>query len=154
TLSEEALAAVERLDASGQTVLLAARDGRVLGAVGARDTLRPEAQEVLGQLRQLGINDVALLTGDRRAAAGEVARGLGLAEVHAELLPQQKAEFVEAWQNGRKVAMVGDGVNDAPALAKADVGLALGGGGTDVVAEAGDIVLMREPLTPLPLLVK
>jgi P-type Cu+ transporter len=150
-LPEEVLAL---LDATGQTVLLVARDGRVLGAVGARDRVRPEAAEVLRELRALGINDIALLTGDRTAAALGMAGGLGLSEVHAELLPQQKAEFVAEWQTRRRVAMVGDGINDAPALARADVGLALGGSGADLAAEAGDVVLMGDPLRPLPLLVK
>jgi Cu+-exporting ATPase len=154
TLPAEVQALLERLDGAGQTVLLVARDGRVLGAVGARDRVRPETAEVLRELRALGINDVALLTGDRTAAALGVAGGLGLSEVHAELLPQQKAEFVAAWQTRRRVAMVGDGINDAPALARADVGIAIGGSGTDLAAEAGDVVLMGDPLRPLPLLVK
>ncbi len=78
-----------------------------------------------------------------------------MSEVHAELLPQQKAEFVAAWQQtGRRVAMVGDGINDAPALARADVGLAIGGTGADIAAEAGDVVFMGDPLRPLPLLLR
>ena len=153
-LSTEAQHALDRLDATGQTVLLVALNGRVLGAIGARDQIRPEAARVLSELRNLGIADIALLTGDRRAVADEVGRELGLTEVHAELLPPQKAEFIERWRAAHKVAMVGDGINDAPALATADVGLALGSSGTDVVAEAGDVVLMGDPLTPLPLLVR
>jgi Cu+-exporting ATPase len=152
--SPEVQTVLDRLDATGQTVLLVAVNGRVLGAIGARDQLRPEAASVLADLRSLGINDIALLTGDRRAVAEEVGRTLGLTEVHAELLPPQKAEFVERWRPAHKVAVVGDGINDAPALATADVGLAIGSSGADVVAEAGDVVLMGDPLTPLPLLVK
>jgi Cu+-exporting ATPase len=148
----EAVALLDRLDASGQTALLVARGGVVLGAVGARDRVRPEAGGMLAELRALGINDIALLTGDREAAARAVAADLGLTEVHAELLPQQKAEWVE--RRGGRVAFVGDGINDAPALARADVGLALGGTGTDVAAEAGDVVFMGDPLRPLPLLVR
>jgi Cu+-exporting ATPase len=157
-LSPEALAALERLDAAGQTALLVARDGTLLGVLGARDRVRPEAPAVLAELRSLGIKDMALLTGDRPAAARAVAEQLGIAEVHAELLPAQKAEFVERWQqqNGRPrpVAMVGDGINDAPALARADVGLAIGGGGSDVAAEAGDVVFMGDPLRHLPLVLR
>jgi Cu+-exporting ATPase len=150
----EALELLERLDAEGQTALLVARGGRVLGAVGARDKVRAEAVKVLGELRGLGVKDLALLTGDRTGPSRSVAEALGLHEVHAELLPQQKAEFIASWQaGGRRVAMVGDGVNDAPALAKADVGLAVGG--VDVAAEAGDIVFMSDdPLRSLPLLVR
>jgi Cu+-exporting ATPase len=151
-LGPEAVAVLERLDAAGQTPLLVARGGTLLGVVGARDRLRPEAPAVLAELRSLGITDLALLTGDRPAAARAVAEQLGIEEVHAELLPAQKAEFLERWR--RPVAMVGDGINDAPALARADVGLALGGSGTDVAAEAGDVVFMGDPLRHLPLVVR
>ncbi|HEV3448918.1 MAG TPA: cation-translocating P-type ATPase family protein [Gemmataceae bacterium] len=145
---------LERLDQSGQTALMVARDGVVLGIIGARDRPRPEAAGVIAELQQLGIRDVALLSGDRPAVAHAVADTLGITEVHAGLLPQQKADFIAAWQKQHKVAMVGDGINDAPALARADVGLALGGTGTDIAAEAGDLVLMGDPLRPLPLLLR
>jgi Cu+-exporting ATPase len=153
-LPPEAQAALERLDAAGQTALLVARRGRVLGVLGARDRVRPEAAGVLKELRALGIAEIAMLTGDRTAAARAVAEALDITEVHAELLPPQKAEMIVYWQQGYKVAMVGDGINDAPALARADVGLALGGAGADIAAEAGDIVLMGDPLRPLPLLLR
>jgi Cu+-exporting ATPase len=176
-LPAEAVAAQERLDAAGQTALLVVRDGTVLGVIGARDRLRPEAAAVLAELRSLGIADLALLTGDRPAVARWVAEQLGITEVHAELLPAQKAEFIERWKasGGRQppdgsrnqgadaprspvravaVAMVGDGINDAPALARADVGLAIGGTGTDVAAEAGDVVFMGDPLRHLPLVLR
>jgi len=151
----EALALLERLDADGQTALLVALGGRVLGAVGARDKVRVEAAAVLGELRGLGVEDQAMLTGDRAAPARRVAEALGVLEVHAELLPQQKAEFIAAWQAaGKRVGMVGDGVNDAPAVARADVGVAVGGG-AEVAAEAGDVVLMSaDGLKRLPLLVR
>jgi Cu+-exporting ATPase len=155
-LSPEAVAVLDRLDAAGQTALLVARGGVVLGVIGARDRVRPEAAAVLAELRGLGITDIALLTGDRPAAARAVAEQLGITDVHAELLPEQKAQFLERWKDGgkRAVAMVGDGINDAPALAVADVGLALGGTGTDVAAEAGDVVFMGDPLRHLPLVVR
>jgi Cu+-exporting ATPase len=153
-LSDEVRGLLERLDADGQTVLLVARGGRVLGAIGVRDRVRAEAAEVIQVLRGLGISHLAMLTGDRAAVAKRVAEAVGVGEVHAELLPQQKADFVAGWQTGgRRVAMVGDGINDAPALARADVGLAIGGG-VDVAAEAGDVVFMGDPLRHLPLLVR
>src|SRR5262249_58117732 len=97
----------------------------------------------------LGITDIALLTGDRAAAARVVAEALGIDDVQAELLPQQKAEVIAARrQQGRRVAMVGDGINDAPALAVADVGLAISG--TDVAAEAGDVGFIGGPPRPPP----
>ena len=149
----EAVAALEQLDSTGQTSLLVVRGGAVLGAIGARDTLRPEAAQVLADLRALGIAPVALLTGDRAAVAGAVGDQVPATEVRAELLPADKAAWVA--ERGAAVAFVGDGINDAPALARAAVGVAIGGGrGTDIAAEAGDIVMMGEPLKPLPLLVK
>ncbi len=168
-LPAEAESLLARLDGAGQTVLFVVKDGRVLGVVGARDRVRCEARSAIEELRALGIGDIAILTGDRSAVAEAVGRDLGIAEVHAGLLPQQKADFVAAWQKGppsRRAAMVGDGINDAPALARADVGLAVGGSGADVAAEAGDVVLMLsrprtpgdaalgEPLRSLPLLVR
>jgi len=154
SLCSEVLAYLERLDRSGQTALLVAREGVALGVIGVRDRFRTEAAGVLRELRRQRICAIALLTGDRPVAAHAVAGDLEITEVHAELLPEQKAEFIRSWQGaGQKVAMVGDGVNDAPALASADVGLAVGGTGTDIAAEAGDVVLMGDPLRPLPLLV-
>jgi Cu+-exporting ATPase len=141
SLPPEAGELLDRLDAAGQTALLVARDGQVLGAVGVRDRVRPEADAVLTDLRALGIGHIAMLTGDREPVARNVAGALGIAEVYAGLLPEEKAEFVARWQKDRQVAMVGDGINDAPALARANVGLAVGGSAADIAAEAGDIVL-------------
>jgi Cu+-exporting ATPase len=155
SLPEQARAALDRLDAAGCTVLFVARQGRVLGALAARDRLRSEAASVLAELRTLGIADIALLTGDREAVAQSVAQALAVTDVRAELLPPRKAEFVAGWQQaGKRVAMVGDGINDAPALARADVGLAIGGTGADLAAEAGDIVFLSDPLRHLPLLLR
>jgi Cu+-exporting ATPase len=158
-IPSEASEAIARLDAAGQTVLLVARAGVVLGAIGARDRLRADALAVVAELRALGIGEVALLTGDRPAVAAAAAATLGLSEVRAGLLPDQKAEWVAGRQSaGRRVALVGDGVNDAPALARANVGLAIGGSGADVAAEAGDVVLLLgkggDPLRSIPLLVR
>ncbi len=154
SISDEIAGLLRRLDATGQTALLVARDGVILGALGARDRVRPEAAGVLEDLKNLGIAPILLLTGDRQPAAQAVAADLTFTAIHAELLPEQKAELLVQLRQQTKVAMVGDGINDAPALARADVGLALGGTGSDIAAEAGDIVLMGAPLKPLPLLVK
>ena len=148
TRSSEAL---ERFDETGQTVLLVAVNGTIAGAIGARDTVRREAHDVVHELKHLGIRDLTLLTGDRLAPARDLARKVHLSQIEAEKTPADKAEWVHRRQHeGRVVAMVGDGINDAPALAMADVGLALGGVGADVAAEAGSIVLMGDPLVPLP----
>lgn len=141
---------LRQLDADGQTSLLVARDGVVLGVIGMRDTPRPEAAGVLSDLMDLGIRPIVLLTGDRESVAKAVAKRLPLTEAHAELFPAQKAEWVA---NAGRVAFVGDGINDAPALARATVGVAIGTG-TDIAAEAGDVVMMGDPLRPLPLLVR
>lgn len=142
---------VGELEQQGQSVLLVALEQTLLGAIGLRDVARSETQAVLRELRDTGIRQFAMLTGDRREAAARVAEQLGIDNVQAELLPADKAKRIEELiAAGHKVAMVGDGVNDAPALATATVGLALGGVGSDLAAEAGDLVLMGDPLRPLP----
>jgi P-type Cu+ transporter len=165
-ITDSATNALQRLDAIGQTALLLARDGVLLGVLGARDRLRPEAVGLLKELRALDIDPIVLLTGDRAAAAKSLAQDLTFSEILAELLPEQKAAYIEKMKATLRpspltihhtplttVAMVGDGINDAPALARADVGIAIGSG-ADIAAEAGDIVLMGDPLKPLPTLIR
>lgn len=151
-LSVEQQAALTGLQSRGQTVLVVALAGQAIGLIGVRDTVRAAASESLRQLQRAGIGSFALLTGDRREAARAIAEHLpGLHSVESELLPADKAAWIERMTaQGRRIAMVGDGINDAPALATASVGIALGGVGTDLAAEAGDIVLMGDPLRPLP----
>jgi Cu+-exporting ATPase len=152
---EPAEAALGELDSKGETPLIVSVDGRVIGLIAARDAVRPEAHDIVHDLKHLGIGEVAVLTGDRAPAARAVARRVHIKEVESELLPAGKAGWIEARQKaGRRVAMVGDGINDAPALARADVGIALGAMGSDLAAEAGDLVVLGEPLANLPDLVK
>jgi Cu2+-exporting ATPase len=126
----------------GKTVLYALSEGRLLGAFAVEDEIRPESREAVVELHRLGIL-VAMITGDSKAVANSVARRIGIDEVAAEVLPADKAAAVKRFQaGGKKVAMVGDGVNDAPALATADVGIAIGSG-TDVAVESAGIVLVR-----------
>ena len=128
--------------AEGKTVLYVVVEGRLLGALAVEDEIRPESYEAVTQLHRLGIR-VAMITGDAKTVADSVARRIGIDEVAAEVLPAEKASAVKGFQAGRKkVAMVGDGVNDAPALATADVGIAIGAG-TDVAIESAGIVLVR-----------
>lgn len=142
------------MESTGQTVLLLCADGIIQGMVGVRDRIRPEAFGVLARLRALGISRFSLLTGDRETVAMQVGRELGIEEIHASLLPQDKQTIISEMASQCKVAMVGDGINDAPALARADVGLALGGPhGIEAAAEAGDVVLLGDPLRNLPLLI-
>ena len=125
--------------------VLVARGGRFLGVIRIADTLRPEAIEAIDSLRSMGIRTM-LLTGDVKRIAEAIGRQLGVDEVASDLLPQQKMEIVKALvERGRKVAMVGDGINDAPALMKSDVGVAMGSG-TDVARESADIILLGNDL--------
>ena len=136
------MAAAEGWAADGKTVLHVVVDGRVLGALAVEDEIRPESAEAVKALHDLGVK-VAMITGDSQAVADSVARRLGIDEVAAQVLPADKAAAITRFQEGgRKVAMVGDGVNDAPALATADVGIAIGAG-TDVAVESAGIVLVR-----------
>jgi len=136
----------ERLTESGNILLFAAVDGEPAGAVGLRDHLRPEARDTVRRLRELGIRDLVMLTGDRKAKAKALATELGLDRVYAEMRPEDKASIVRALQSeGRKVAFVGDGVNDAPALVAADVGIAMPRG-ADLARATADVVLLKDDL--------
>ncbi|MBB2504022.1 cation-translocating P-type ATPase [Amycolatopsis echigonensis] len=138
-------AVIAQWEGEGHTVVAVARDSRALGVIALADTLRPEAAEAVAALRAAGLTPV-LVTGDNPRAAAHVARQAGIDEVHAEVLPDGKAEVVGRLQaEGRRVAMVGDGINDAPALMRADVGVALGSG-TDIATESADIIIVRDDL--------
>ena len=154
--SQDVALILKERETAGESPLVVAVDGAVIGIVGVRETIRPESRRVLEELRDVGISRFALLSGDRSQPADAVVQSLGLFEhVATEQLPVDKANWIEASrQAGWKVAMVGDGVNDAPALAAADVGLALGRAGGDLAAAAGEIILLGDPLRPLPGLVR
>lgn len=138
------------LSAVGRTVILVAQDGQVAGLLVLEDALRPEAKAVVARLKRLGIRTV-LVTGDNELTAKRIADEVGLHEVYAEVLPQQKVEIVQRLQaEGQQVAFVGDGVNDGPALATANVGVAMGLGGTDVAIETAEIALLSDDLAKLP----
>ncbi|NGZ77989.1 heavy metal translocating P-type ATPase [Saccharibacillus alkalitolerans] len=138
--------AAER-EKAGNTVIFAAVDGKLAGFFSIADPIREEAAAALAQMRRNGINSIIMLTGDNRYTAERVATRLGLDAFHAELLPEDKAAFVKRLkQQGHVVAMAGDGVNDAPAIAAADIGVAMGEGGTDISMETADVVLMNDKL--------
>ena len=150
------------LQRQGKTVMLvvrrsrvedtlgADRDWEVMGYIAVADVLRTEAAESVRRLRANGIQRVAMMTGDNQAAADYIARQAGIDEVYANLLPEHKLELVKKLREQHTVAMIGDGVNDAPALATAQVGIAMGAGGTDVALETADVVLMSSDLGRLP----
>jgi Cu+-exporting ATPase len=141
--TEEAEASLQRLEAEGKTAMLLAVEGRLAGVVAVADTLKDHAVDAIRALKAMGV-EVIMLTGDNRRTAEAIARQAGVDRAIAEVLPGQKAETIKALQaHGKVVAMVGDGINDAPALAQSDVGIALGSG-TDVAMEAGGIVLIKD----------
>lgn len=140
---------IERMQHAGATAVLVEVDGNVIGAIAVRDELRPEAVEAITALRRDGYG-VAMLTGDNLATATALATEAGIDVVHAELRPEDKAAVIRQLNAGQRTAMVGDGVNDAPALATADLGIAMGAMGTDVAIETADVALMGEDLRHLP----
>jgi Cu+-exporting ATPase len=143
--AESLIAVGESLQGRGETALFVAVDGRAAGVLGVADRVKPSAAEAIAELRAAGIR-VVVATGDSRATAAVVAAGLGVDDVRAEVLPAEKAALVAELQDrGRVVAMAGDGVNDAPALARADVGIAMGTG-TDVAMESAGVTLVKGDL--------
>jgi Cd2+/Zn2+-exporting ATPase len=139
-----------RLEAEGKTVVLVGA-GEVEGLLALRDTVRPEARAAVAELRRLGVRRVVMLTGDSARVARAVAEETGVEEVHADLLPHDKTRVVEDLVRAHgRVAMIGDGVNDAPALAAATVGIAMGAVGTDVALETADVVLTADDLAKIP----
>lgn len=137
--------AIDRLEAAGRTVVAVAADGELLGVIALGDEIRADAIEALAQIRKAGLSPV-LVTGDNERAARHVASQLGITDVRAGVLPEGKADIVRDLQaDGTRVVMVGDGINDAPALMQADVGIAMGGG-TDIAVESADVIVVRDDL--------
>ncbi len=150
TVPEALLEKQRELEQGGKTTLLVYAD-QWLGLVGVADKVRPEAKETMRKLREAGIEHIAMLTGDNQRTAARIAEEVGVTEVHAELLPEQKVDVVNLLsEKYGLVAMVGDGVNDAPALATAGIGIAMGAAGTDVALETADVVLMADDLGKIP----
>ena len=143
------IASAEGLAKQGKTPMYVAMDGALIGLIAVADTVKTSSAQAIERLHQMGIK-VAMITGDNARTAQAIADQVGIDEVISDVLPEDKAAKVaELQQTGQKVAMVGDGINDAPALAKADVGIAIGSG-TDVAIESADIVLMRSDLMDVP----
>ncbi|GKV71885.1 cation-translocating P-type ATPase [Arthrobacter sp. KFRI-F3372] len=140
---------VRRMQAGGSTAVLVEENSVLIGAVAVRDELRPEAAAVIERLSRAGYT-TAMLTGDNRLTAEALGKAAGITEVHADLRPEDKADIIRTLKGRQPTAMVGDGVNDAPALATADTGIAMGAMGTDVAIETADVALMGEDLHHLP----
>ncbi|NJN82465.1 MAG: HAD-IC family P-type ATPase [Caldilineaceae bacterium] len=122
----------------------------MVGFIAVADTLRPEAADAIARLRSEGVKRIAMLTGDNKQSANYIAKEAGIDEVYSSLLPEEKVRIIRKIVGESNTAMVGDGVNDAPALATASVGIAMGAGGTDVALETADVVLMASDLNKLP----
>lgn len=148
--SANSVSEAEALEEQGKTLLFLAIDGRLTGILAATDTIRPEVPDSIREARSLGIQHIELLTGDNERTASALAESIGV-QYRANLLPEDKIRIVKEYQSqGHTVVMIGDGVNDAPALAQADVGIAMGAAGTDIAIEAAHIALMRDDWTLVP----
>lgn len=151
---DHVLPEVERLEAQGMTAVLISEGNKVIGIIGITDKLRSSSKDMIDALKAIDVTPV-MLTGDNKKAAHYVAEQVGISEVYGALLPEDKAQQIDDLQKRYgKVAMVGDGVNDAPSLARADVGIAMGGGGSDVAIETADITLMNDAIGTIPYLLK
>ena len=151
-ITKPALTELERLQGQGKAVILVAKAGQIAGLIALSDTLRPAVKDMVQQLTNMGVKTV-LLTGDNARTAAYLSKEVGITEVKADLLPGDKVSAVVALQaQGRKVCMIGDGVNDAPALKTANVSVAMGGMGSDIAIEAADIALMGDDINKIPYL--
>ncbi|MBH1956451.1 cation-translocating P-type ATPase [Candidatus Saccharibacteria bacterium] len=149
---EHVLPEVERLESMGMTAVLVSEGRKVIGIIGITDELRSDSKSVIDTLKKLNVTPV-MLTGDNQRAANYIAQKVGISEVYGALMPEQKSELIVKLQSRyQRVAMVGDGVNDAPSLARADVGIAMGGGGSDVAIETADVTLMNDAIGAIPYL--
>ncbi len=144
------MARARQLETQGKTVVYVSRDNHPLGLLALADVVREEVPDALAALKAAGIRRMVMLTGDSRRVAEAVAKQLDIVEVYAELLPDQKVQVVQKLSEQSNVAMVGDGVNDAPAMAVSNLGIAMGGAGTDVALETADVVLMADDMRKLP----
>ncbi len=149
-LPDDLHALSEQLEATGRTTMLVRQGTRYLGVIGLMDTPRPAAAAVIAQLHKLGIRRMLMISGDNQMVADAVAKEIGLDEARGDLMPEDKVETIRQLRQEAPVAMVGDGVNDAPAMANATVGIAMGAAGSDVALETADVALMSDELRHLP----
>lgn len=152
--SEQVRSKADELRRHGKTVVFVAEENRPIGLIALADQVRPKAKETIAALRKMGVNKIAMLTGDNTDVANAIAEELGIDDVYADLLPEEKVDVIEKLKAEGTVAMVGDGVNDAPALAISHLGIAMGAAGTDVALETADVVLMGDELTKLPYMLR
>jgi Cd2+/Zn2+-exporting ATPase len=150
-ITSEVQQALELMKSGGKTAVLVALDQKIIGILGVADPIRENARELVANLKQIGMHKVVMLTGDDRITAQAIAKEAGIVDVYANLLPEGKLEIIKQFKNdGHIVAMIGDGINDAPALATADIGIAMGVAGTGIAIETADIALMADDLLKIP----
>ena len=150
-VTEDFLKAVDLNETEGFSLIFVARNGQCIGWIGLQDQTRAEAREALAELKAIGVRRIAMVSGDRQPVAARVAREIGCEEVMGECLPQNKVDFVRQTKaKGYRVAVIGDGVNDAPALAAGDLGIAMGAAGSEVAIHSATIALMNNDLRRLP----
>lgn len=154
TFTEEIETLISDVAKKGQSIIMAASDTKIYGLIAVADSVREESVHVISKLKDLNIEKTIMLTGDGAITANVIARQIGITDVSASLLPEQKLAAIKAHQVNSPIAMVGDGINDAPALATANIGIAMGGAGTDVALETADIALMSDDLQKLPETIK
>jgi Zn2+/Cd2+-exporting ATPase len=151
TLDESLIRQVDELEKAGRSTMVVSKGNKILGILGLADTPRTNVALVMNKLRELGIEHLVMLTGDNDDVARNIAAQVGLTEVQAELMPEDKLNIIKQLDGKYEaIAMIGDGVNDAPALATATVGIAMGGAGTAVALETADVALMGDDLGKLP----
>lgn len=153
-ISEKVKEEIVSQTSNGYSVIMAANDEEILGIIAIADPIRDESIEIVQQLYQLGIKETIMLTGDAKRTADAIAGKIAITNVYAGLLPEEKLSYVKQFKNNAPIAMIGDGVNDAPALASANIGIAMGGAGTDVALETADIALMSDDLSKIPKIIK
>ena len=149
--ADDASALLDRLRSEGKASVLISDGTKLIGVIALSDTIRPEAAEIIRRLKEMNTTSV-LLTGDNRKAAEFLASQVGISELRADLLPEEKVSNINVLKQRGKVCMIGDGVNDAPALKTADVGVAMGAMGSDIAVDAADVALMDDNISKLPYL--
>jgi len=153
-VNKEQLYIINEEEDKGFNITLVGRNKELVGFLVLADTIKPGLKNIIAELKKLGIEKTVMLTGDNEKIAERVAKETGIDEFHANLLPEQKTEYLNEYMKKYKVAMVGDGVNDAPCLAIADIGIAMGAIGSDSAIESADIAMMRDDLSQIPELIK
>jgi len=154
-VDDETRKLLTRLKSEGRTAVLVSLDDQLIGILGISDPIRGSARDMVHTLKETGLKRIVMLTGDDRLTAESIARQAGIEEVQAGLLPEDKLAFIRRLQQGgHVVAMVGDGINDAPALAAADIGIAMGAAGADIALETADIALMSDDLGKIPVVIR